>query len=111
MDCAAARIFIDDLAAQSGASLFTQECAEPLGRFGVRAPDGCVWTYTKLEPNDTLTITHSIREPGTHKGGVVLSRIEGIERVGFAGASAGGPSWQKYMPVVQRKDALWIISE
>jgi len=113
VDVPKAVVFIDNLAAQSGASLFMQECAEPFGRFGIPPPAGCRWKYFKTwSDNYSSLITHSILEPSSDKGRNVLQIIQSVDRVGLRKQMShvdGWLGWLGWLPTMTMKDALWVI--
>lgn len=84
-----------------------QECSDPVGRFGIMPLAGCHWNYFKMWP-DNFAITHGIVEPANDKGGTVLQTIQSIDRVGLRGQIAHVDGWQRWLPTITLKEALWI---
>lgn len=108
-----ASVFIDNLAAQTGASIFLQECSLPIGRFGTSPPlQGCEWSYHKNETSST-SFTHGILEPqeiSEDKGGRSrsLASISAFDGVRFIkrDQSRGLSRW---IPSIETEDVLQIV--
>jgi hypothetical protein len=86
-----------------------QECSRPVGRFAIEPPAGCHWHYFKIWPED-FAITHSIIEPSNGKRANVLQIIRGIDQVGLRPQVAHVDGWQRWLPTMTMKDALWIVA-
>lgn len=107
-----ASVYIDNMAAQTGASLFLQECSPPIGRFGTSPPRRCDWTYYK---NDTSSVTfsHGILEASEikeNKGGqsIRLEKVQGLERVRLI-RNEQADAWMRWIPRISMMDLLWIV--
>ena len=111
-----ADIYIDDLAAQSGASLFLQAYSPPYGPYLAKPAQD--WSYDKTaNRTDLSTFDFAIVEPKEmpSEWGVVgtvqafSGRFMPIEWV--RGISRGGRKMPMPKTVVETVDVLWIISQ
>ncbi len=105
-----AKVYIDDYAAQSGASLFLQERAHPQFSSRSNALLRTDWQYLKLMPSDTDILTHALVEDVKSLGGEweVLDVVRVQNGVSLRNGD-GGLLWDR-LPHVRRKNALWILA-
>ncbi|KAF8339810.1 Alg9-like mannosyltransferase family-domain-containing protein [Cantharellus anzutake] len=104
-----ARVYIDDYAAQSGASLFLQERGPPQLSFRTNAIPRMDWQYIKLKFNNTDTFSHALVEDVRELGGKweVLDVVQVQDGLSFG--SGDNELWDR-IPRLRMKNALWIVT-
>ncbi|KAG8932294.1 dolichyl-P-Man:Man(7)GlcNAc(2)-PP-dolichol alpha-1,6-mannosyltransferase [Tulasnella sp. 418] len=104
-DVPKANIYIDNLAAQTGASMFLQENSPP---FGDLEPGSKSWTYVKTENLKNFEgFSHVISEDRHSPGLQEWVVVKGIDA--FGGGMGLGDITKGRMPSVKLETKLWIM--